>query len=451
MALITDPDLLEQGVEVSIDAAARTIALHLAGHLSADGVTLKALYSFCKEEWKNDSALIKHPFPFVPITDESFEVVAGWNFADDSTRHLIRTAGWSVVNPAGAVTERWAGIIGLGSVDAAEQPYFNQGQGAVDFQLPGQVNQAVQVYSDPNGDGSVADGYDRRGALELFIRTQGRTYAYSTIQQIGVSQLGAQAYRFPLSTAVDLKISADDTAIATSAPYTGMAILYAESEQQFSIGGTSYGFGVVIDGNGGTAEQIYAYVQYQLRQTGDIDVGAGSVAGRTASGLLRFVGDSLESITTINPAGGGGGVYIDGYQTTDTNRLSFTDNSGAKRSEPFVAVCTLQFNPNLVNDPAAIYRVFFSDNYGTSGALLVNDRDGHPVAGTVGGSGAIQFSYDYDGNGQGGRLPGTDAQITVVAIGLATGQYVSATGTIGRSTQNSVSLVAPLERNYANP
>ena len=71
--------------------------------------------------------------------------------------------------------------------------------------------------------------------------------------------------------------------------------------------------------------------------------------------------------------------------------------------------------------------------------------------GTVGGNASIQFDFAYNSNTQGGRTSSTDADITVVAIGLQTGQYVSATGTIGESTQNSVSLVAPLERNYDNP
>lgn len=440
MTLIRDPDLLRQGIEVLIDAAERTIGLLRAGNLSDDGVTLKALYSFCKEAWKEDDALIKHPFPFVPITDESFEVVNGWNFADHATRHLIRTAGWSVVAPSGAVIERWAGIMGLGNVDPGEQPYYSQGQGAVDVELPGQVNQAIQVYSDPNGDGSTIDGFDRRGELALFIRSQGRTYAHSTLSQIGVSELGPQAYRFPLSTAADLKISATDAQITADAPYSGMAITYLEAPQQREIGGSTCSFGVVIDANGGTAEQVYAYVQHQLRQS-----------GRTASALLQFTGDNLKTLPTTNPAGGGSGVYLDNYQAADTNRVAFTDNGGVERREPFLAVCTLQFNANLAQDPDAIYRVFHSTGYGTASALLVEDNAGNPVSGAVGGNTSLSFTFDYDGNQQGGRLPGSDAPITVVAIGLATGQYVSASGTISRSTENSVSLVAPLERNYQNP
>jgi hypothetical protein len=62
---------------------------------------------------------------------------------------------------------------------------------------------------------------------------------------------------------------------------------------------------------------------------------------------------------------------------------------------------------------------------------------------------SVDVSYDYDGNVQRGAASAAkDAPITAVAIGLSTGQYVSATGTIARSKANSISLVAPLERNY---
>ena len=73
------------------------------------------------------------------------------------------------------------------------------------------------------------------------------------------------------------------------------------------------------------------------------------------------------------------------------------------------------------------------------------------MAGDVSAAASVTLTFNYDGNVQGGRTAGTDADVTVVGIGLATGQYVKATGTIGRSTTNSISLVAALERNYANP
>jgi hypothetical protein len=152
-----------------------------------------------------------------------------------------------------------------------------------------------------------------------------------------------------------------------------------------------------------------------------------------------------------------GGVIIEGFAAGDTNRLTFRDNGGTNRSYPFVAVLTLQFGANLVADASAKYWVYFttlpggSNDFGESGALIVDDNSGADMAGNVSGQSSIVKTFNYDANVQGGRTPGTDADITVVAIGLQTGQYVRATATIARSTSNSVSLVAPLERNYQNP
>ena len=454
MALITDPDSLNQATEVVFDTAAKTISLLTAGNLSTDGVTLKALYSFCKEEWKDDTNLIKFPFPFTPITDESFELKDGWNFLNSASKYLIRTAGWTVVNTSSVVTERWSGIVGLGAIESNDQLYFEQGAGATDIQLTGQVNQAVQIYSDPNGDGSVVDGFDYATEFSLFVREQGQVFGQSSIADIGVTTMASQAYRFPISTSTDLKITETDVNIAADTPYTGMSITYYAASQSRTIGATARDFGIIIDGNNGTAEEIYEFVQYQLRQNSDIDADASSLIGKTADELLGFVGDSLATKAASNPDGGGTGVYIDNFQTADTNRISFIDNTGTNRTFPFVAVVTVNFNANLQNDSSAIYRVFFTDangnNFGDSDAIIVDDNSDVDVAGLISAASSIQFDFDYDGNVQGGRTSGTDANITVVAIGLDTGQYVSATGTIARSTANSISLVAPLERNYDN-
>ena len=115
------------------------------------------------------------------------------------------------------------------------------------------------------------------------------------------------------------------------------------------------------------------------------------------------------------------------------------------------------FGDNLKNDASAKYWVYFStlpgagNDFGETGALIVDDKDGVDMAGDVSGQSFIQKQFAYDTNVQGGRTAAQDAAITVVGIGLTTGQYVKATGTIQRTTSNSVSLVAALERNYANP
>ena len=52
---------------------------------------------------------------------------------------------------------------------------------------------------------------------------------------------------------------------------------------------------------------------------------------------------------------------------------------------------------------------------------------------------------------QGGRTGGTDAGVTVVALGLRSAQYVSTTYTISATVGQNIALVAALERNYSDP
>ena len=98
--LLQDPDSLgyelslytaSAAEELAIDTTNKKIKLTRIGNLTADGVTLKCLYSKLKELWKSDATLIKFPFAMTPITDEQFEFVNGWNL--DST-----------VNPATKIT-----------------------------------------------------------------------------------------------------------------------------------------------------------------------------------------------------------------------------------------------------------------------------------------------------------------------------------------------------------
>lgn len=287
-------------------------------------------------------------------------------------------------------------------------------------------------------------------------------------------------------------------------------------------------------------QEIYEKVQYLLRQAADIDSTDQVVNGKTADALLRFVGDNLEAgqSTPNNPNGGGSGVIIEGFDSNDTNSLTFFDNTGASRNFPFVAAGSINFNDNLVDDGFAEYWMFYTyterfsqtdytltgasaetatftsptapdltaelvvDDYITLGgftdannngvwqvttitnstsmairkvnedtvsnespgtavtldknpinspdAIIVNNNSGSPITGTIGGA-SVSFDYDYDNNVQGGRTAGSNAAVTIRAIGLNTAQFVETTGVISRATGLSFSLVAGLERNYSNP
>lgn len=450
MPLITDPDTLTYELAaspsgtamVTIDTANRDITLTEVGALDRDGVTGQCLYSLLKEVWKDEAAAIPFPFPMEAITPEQFEFISDWVPANDATRKLIRSAGWAERTTAGATKRQYAGIVSLGSLGSTDQPYYLNGSGTpVDFTYDGPINEAIQIFGDASN-----GNFDYRTTLTLFAREQGKTYARATLADIGVTAgMTYQVYRFPLANGADTKVTANDVTVDAY----GVTITWYGTPQVRDIGGTNRNFRVIIDGNNRTAEEIYMAVQSALRKASDIDAGAASRVGRITNQLLRFVGDTLFTLQDST-----GGVYIDNFQLSDVNRLVFVDDLGIERTFPFTATLTLNFNPNLVGDTAAIYRVFFTTNpagnMDTANAVIVDDGSGADMAGLISGNATIQHTFAYDTNAQGGRTAGTDADITVVAIGLNTGQYVRATGTIARSNANAVSLVAALERNYSN-
>jgi hypothetical protein len=438
MALITDPDLLTQGTEVVITPGTLLIQLLEAGNLNEDGVTLKAIYSFLKEEWRADPSLIRYDFPMTPITDEQMQIGVssrnnGWNWADTTTRQLIRTGGWQEVNNVGTVTAEYVGVISLGTLNTGTQVYYQQvdAGSTTNFVLEGVVNQAIQVY---NSTGPV----DTRSYLKLFAREQGDTYASSQLSDIGVTTMTYQVYRFPLATGDDIKITtldvgidSDSNGVADVAPYDGMSITFYDTPQSRTIGTSNYNFGVIIDGNSGTAEEIYEFVQWSLRQTTDIDADSDSLIGRIAPELLRFVGDTLETLFVTNPDTGGGGVFIDNFQTADINRLVFRDNTNTVRTFPFTSTLTVNFSNTLQVDSSAIYRVFFT-----------NDDDGDNLGNDFGTSGATIPRTNLDYSTVSRLRDNNFATITASTVhGFVSGDVVEVFGISGDTGYNGVYVV----------
>lgn len=240
-AFISDPDELSATIkltsetrdaasEVFIDTVLKEISLVIdaSNVLTEDGVTLKCLYSFLKDKWLAEANLIKFPFPMTPITDEQFEFYNGWNLnktttsgdASQNTTQLIRTGGWAVksynttTNLNGGDIERWASVISLGTLGTTDQVYYQQqnfdntSTGITNIVLTNTVNQAVQFYRNDSGTGSLntTTDYNYSSVLNLFCREWEKTYAASSLGDIGVTSLSYQAYRFPLTNAADSKL-----------------------------------------------------------------------------------------------------------------------------------------------------------------------------------------------------------------------------------------------------
>jgi len=264
--------------ELIIDYSNKLIGLYVGSsaspsNLTNEGVTIKAIYSKLKDAWRSDSTLVKFAFPMSPITDESFEMVNGWNWdAGKSvspertsgtegvlaeTTELIRTGGWTVVDGNGDITEEWAGIITLGELaDNADQVYYDQTNDETtdntgNFVLTGRVNQALKIF-----DSAPSPDLSYKTYLKLYVREWGKTFVSSEFSEIGVTTAQAQAYRFPLANVTDTNIVRAEEVILGSAGFitgtSGDGSTYQEYTTS-SAHGLSTGDVVTISGASPTA------------------------------------------------------------------------------------------------------------------------------------------------------------------------------------------------------
>lgn len=450
MPKITSRALLNVGTELTIDEGAKTFTLNAAGNLVAkDGVTLQALYSKFVELWATPSYQ-DSPFPMYAIDALSGQfqfgtdgaTFNGWKPANDTTRQMLRDGGWSEYNAAGQLARQYVGIVGLGTVSAGSQLYYQKvlGGAASNFTFTDQCNEGIQVFGD-----ATNGNFDSRTYFKSYVREYGKKYKDSVLADTGKTSTGAFLVNMLLSNEDDLKIQANDAAM-TGSPYNGINVSYYTANQTRTIGGVSRNFKIIINGNNATLEQIYTKIQYLLRQPTDINTSgtAGVKTGKIQSELLKFVGDTL--VTSQS-------VYIDNIQAADSNRIEFYDDSNTLRTNPYTAAGTMTFNAPL-QGAGSSYRLIFTtlpgagNDFGESGAVTVNDAAGTPITGTI-SSGGISFTFDYDGNTQGGRTAGTDAAVTLIGIRPGSGKYVAASGTLTRSKAIALSLVAETDRVYA--
>lgn len=339
------------------------------------------------------------------------------------------------------MNQQFAGFVGLGSINTGAQPYYHLSatDAPTDFPFTDQFNVGIKVFGD-----ATHGNFDKRTYAKCFVREYGKKYKSSVLADTGATGTGANKVNFLIANEDDLKIQTTDGNM-TNAPYSGITVAYYTANQTRSIGGSSYNFKIIIDGNNATLEQIYTKIQYLLRQDTDINTGgtAGSKVGKIQNDLLTFVGDTLVTSTS---------VYIDNILAADSNRIEFYDDGGTKRTNPYTATGTITFNAPLVGVGSS-YRLFFTsppgagNDYGEAGAITVNDASGDPITGSISGS-SVSFDYDYDGNVQGGFTAGTDRPVTLVGIRPGSAKFVVATGTLTRSKTIALSLVAEQDRVY---
>lgn len=403
----------------------------------------RAIISALDDFWHAQPGMSLYRFPAYAIDETSAKYQIGydgnlynaWQWEDLATKKNIKSIGWKQHNIDGTVAEEWFGVTTPpGGVPDTAQPYYQTSANGspVNFAFTGSVNEAVQVYGD-----SAHGNFDARAFFKVFAREQGYVFASSDLSSVSRSATGPYSQAFGLTVSSDDKITHIDS-VVNSAPYTLLALTYYNADQSRSIGGTAYPFRIIIDNSTANLNrfQIYERLQYLMRQSTDVDAGSGTVVGKTAEQIVWFVGTTLYSTAAI-----------DGLDSNDINDVVIIDKNGVQLRHPYASAGKFNFNSLISSASSAKYSVVFydptataGDEWGAAGGILVNDKDGNPLAGSIGGAAFKNWSFDYDGNSQGGRAPGTDADCVIIVTSPGNIRYKSQKFTITRATGQNVDV-----------
>jgi len=352
--------------------------------------------------------LIEYPFPLVAITPEQFEFSYDWTPVDDTSRKLIRTAGWKEISTANVIQKEFLGVVSLGNIDGAQDgagggdqdiPYYAFRTSAtipydtpIDFTYAGQINEAVQTFQ-------IGGDDNRTKELALFVREEGKTFGKSDTPSIGITTgdtLGAQTFRFPLAEANDLNYTITDATIEAADGAGEFYDLTAGSNPKISYFATNQlsttflaasgnsdlttprNFGVLLNATAGdgvttnasgylTLQELYSYTKYNLRRAVDIDdeggTDSGVQIGKTSDELLQFVGAELQTLLVQNQDGATtpSGVAIEDFNSTDVGNLAFayTGGAGSLQRFPLISSGVISFNSNLAEDTDATYTMYY--------------------------------------------------------------------------------------------
>lgn len=244
------------------------------------------------------------------------------------------------------------------------------------------------------GASEIAVDNDNAFTVRLRVRDadlKGKTFSQANLDTIDKTALGNFIYSFPLANGADQKIDvtdvgidSDSNGVADVSPYSGMSITYhATPQARTDLVGGSVNFGIIVEGNNGTSQQIFEFIQWSLRSTGgfgsgDIDADADTAIGRTMDGLAEFIGDTGHFGVTggglnfpNNPDGGGSGVYVDNLNALSKNDVVFYDNLNAPKTFPETIAVTLDFNQIAIDDTTTEYDLFYDRTIRTTVADLV--------------------------------------------------------------------------------
>src|SRR4030042_6777925 len=255
MAKIIDPDDLVLDTHLILNTTNKTIELVATGALVAkDGVTGNAIWAKLVDVWCT-SAYQPFPFPMNVLDARSGQYILGqdpggafngWKPLDDTTRQMIRDAGWSEYSSGGVLNREYVGMVALSSgFPSLAQFYYQKDstEAGIDFTFDDGPNEAIQVFGDAaNGD------FDDRTFFKIFWREEAYLYDDAVLADVGETGTGAYKVSLPVAVGSDLKITDIDALVSKSLTVTGAVWSGGTATYTTATHGLNVGDFVVITG-----------------------------------------------------------------------------------------------------------------------------------------------------------------------------------------------------------
>lgn len=428
--------------------------------LNTDGIKFEAIYAFENQERAIDETLRAYN----RWTSGTFKFGGAYNFINSrkpsiaADRAIIRGSGWNEFASDGGTDRIYFGNKGLSNIEAGSQPYYQLAVfGApTNFAKVGQIDEAVQVFGStantPTDAG--AGNFDTRTYEAVSIRTFGNNYdRKQTTTDLGIAELGGYSTGFALNESVHLTSGAFSLANVygggQTAPWTGMTLEKLASPQLESGFNEADGnFTWVLHNTGaGTLNQCVAFLDALAQTDDDIDSGALTITnGQRVNTWYSY--NATGQIVTKSGADALG-LFIEGIQTADEQRVVFTDDAAAIKTRPFSVGISANVGATAKADANAWYHSYFAAAYNTGSAITVLDSSATAIKGlasTANGSNLILKSFDYDGDTVGGTA-GTDKDCVFLCEGDGGATQAKTLFTLSRITTVSFTCAPGVENN----
>lgn len=416
--IIRTGDRAEPDENVILDTSALTIEV-------TEEIDGRALYSAILDFFHVTPGMHVFPFPINPVDETSAKyqigfdgrLYNGWQYLDLTSKKNVKSVGFTQYNLDSTPAQVWFGVTTpVGTIPDTAEPFYTFSPAAnaaySSFVFQGPVNEPILVFED-----TIQSTADNRSYLKIFVKEWGKIYASADLTSVARSAMGGFSQSFGLSTSTDINITHTEAEVA-AAPYSTSGLHWSNTPftQVFTPGGAAKPFSAQFNNSVSSPLnrfQIYERVQYLCRQGSNIN---GLTTPAITGKLVRpdfayFVGDTLfihAKIVNLLP--------------DDSNFVVFIDDNGDHNAFPAIASGQFIFNATIQAATGVAYTLIFAnpsatvgDEWGTVGAIVVNDKDGNPIQGTLAnGAASLPFSFDFGGNVQGGRTSGTNADCYLV-------------------------------------